>query len=93
MARILRFSRHFVQRWAERKGGWPSIEEVQRIVDDGVRIVKQERLWRRVANGVMVEHHELSHYWCHSAGVILLVDERAGVAVTLITPDMQSKYQ
>ena len=92
MAKVLRFSRHFVQRWAERKGGLPSIEEVNDILARSLRVIKQRSLWERVADGVMIRHGELSHYWCHAAGVILLVDDRTGTAVTIITPDMVDKY-
>jgi hypothetical protein len=92
MAKVLRFSRHFVARWAERKKSLPSLEEVNGILARSLRIVKQRILWERVADGVMVRHPELSHYWCHAAGVILLVDDRSGTAVTVITPDMDDKY-
>jgi hypothetical protein len=92
MAKVRRFSKHFVHRWAERKGGLPSIEEVNDILRNSLCIMKQELLWRQVDKGVMVRHQELSHYWSHRAGVILLVDDYQGIAVTLITPDMTSKY-
>jgi len=92
MAKVIRFSRHFVARWVLRKGGFPSIEEVNAILARSLRIIKQRSLWERVADGVMIRHAELSHYWCHAAGVILLVDDRTGTAVTVITPDMADKY-
>lgn len=90
--KIIRFSRHFVRRWAERKGGLPAIEEINRMLGESVCIVKQERLFRRLEDGRMVEHQELSHYWCHADAVILVVDDLRGRAVTLLTPDMTSKY-
>jgi hypothetical protein len=93
MAKVLRFSKHFVARWAERKGSLPSLEEVNAILADSLRILRQEALWKRVADGVLARHRQLSHYWCHAAGVILLVDDHAGMAVTVITPDMDDKYR
>ena len=74
MAKVLRFSRHFVARWAERKGSLPSIEEVNAILADSLRILRQEALWKRVPDGALVKHRQLSHYWCHAAGVVLLVE-------------------
>jgi hypothetical protein len=92
MARILRFSKHFVRRWAERSGGLPSIEEINAILSNSLRIVKQRTLYGIRPNGTMRRHHELSHFWNDQAGVILLVDELNGTAVTVITPGMRDKY-
>jgi hypothetical protein len=91
MARVIRFSKHFVARWAERKGSLPCIDDVNAILAGSLRIIKQRSLWESVG-GVMIRHNEVSHYWCHSAGVILLVDDQTGTAVTVITPDMVDKY-
>jgi hypothetical protein len=92
MGTVIRFSRHFVQRWGERIGGLPSIEEINEIIAGSLRIIKQRSLWERVAGNVMIKHGSLSHYWCHRAGLILLVDEHTRTAVTVITPDMVDKY-
>jgi hypothetical protein len=86
------FSHHFVRRWAERKGGFPSIEEVNSIIASSLRIIKQEVLFRRTSGGKLVRRRQLSHFWHHASGVILLVDEDNGIAVTVITPDMPDKY-
>ena len=80
-------------RWGQRMGGFPSIEDVNDILARSVCIIKQERLWRRQTDGRMVRHLELSHFWCHSDGMILLVDELNGIAVSILTPDMVSKYE
>ena len=90
--KVLRLSKHFIRQWALRKGSLPSIEEVNEIINDSLLIMKQQLLYRRMNDGVMVKHQELSHYWCHAAAVILIVDDREGRAVTLLTPDMESKF-
>jgi hypothetical protein len=90
--KVLKFSRHFVAQWAERVGGFPCIEGVNEILGRGMRIIKQERLFRRHNDGTMVSHKELSHFWCHADGMILLIDELNGIAVTVLTPDMASKF-
>ena len=90
--KVLRLSKHFIRQWALRKGSLPSIEEVNEIINDSLLIMKQQLLYRRMNDGVMAKHQELSHYWCHAAAVILIVDDREGRAVTLLTPDMESKF-
>ena len=89
--KVIRFSKHFVERWVQRKGTLPCIDDVNAMIEASLRIIKQRSLWERIG-GTMIQHQELSHYWCHSAGVILLVDDYAGRAVTVITPDMDDKY-
>jgi hypothetical protein len=90
--KVLKFSRHFVDQWVLRKGTFPTLEEVNTIIQDSLLIMKQQLLYHRKNNGAMVEHKELSHYWNHGAAVILLVDDLAGVVVTCLTPDMVSKF-
>lgn len=92
MAKVRRFTRHFVQRWAERMGGLPSIEEVNALLLGSLRIIKQEVLYRRTPSGAMVRHKGLSHYWSDAAGMIVLVDDYQGIAITVVTPDMKDKY-
>jgi hypothetical protein len=92
MAKILRFGKHFVGRWAERCGGLPSIEEINAIIGGSLRILKQRTVYGIRPDGTKQEHFELSHFWNDKAGVILLVDERDGTVVTVLTPDMRDKY-
>jgi hypothetical protein len=92
MAKVLRFSKHFVRRWAERSGGLPSIEEINRIIAGSLCILKQRTLYGIRPDGTKRRHRELSHFWNDEAGVILLIDELDGTAVTVITPDMRDKY-
>ena len=92
MARILRFSKHFVRRWAERSGGLPSIEEINAVLSGSLRILKQRTLYGIRPDRTRRRHRELSHFWNDRVGVILLVDELNGTAVTVITPGMRDKY-
>jgi len=92
MAKVSRFDRHFVQRWAERMGGLPDIEQVNAVLAGSLRIIRQEVLYKQCASGCLVRHETLSHYWNHAAGIILLVNDHQGKAITLLTPDMADKY-
>ena len=93
MARVLRFSRHFVQRWAERMGGLPDIETVNAMMAASLLIIKQKVLYERPPTGPLIKHEALSHYWNDPAGMILLIDDNHGIAVTILTPDMKDKYR
>lgn len=92
MARILRFSKHFVHQWVERMGALPSIEEINTVLTGSLRILKQRTVYGIKQDGTRRKHRELSHFWNHNTGCILLVDELAGTVVTVLTPDMRDKY-
>jgi hypothetical protein len=92
MVRVNKFGTHFIQRWAERMGGFPSIEEVNEVLAGSLRIIKQRILWKVLCSGGYGRHEVLSHFWNHERGIIVLVDEYKGTAVTLLTPGMIDKY-
>ncbi len=82
---IMYLSKHFVQRWKRRVGGGnPNQDEVNRILRNSIRIRNQIKLYK-VRGGRYVPHRVLAEYWYHPMGIIIKVDERRKVAVTVIT--------
>jgi len=77
-------SRHFVRRWNERVGASPSLAKVNQILAESCRIRKQMRCMVRRFGG-LVPRKVLAEYWHHERGMILLVDEERGMAVTVLT--------
>ncbi len=88
---ILRLRRHFVERWMQRLGDIPSLEDVNRCVAQGQVIRRQQTLFRS-DRGRLVKWKMLCEVWNHEAGIILRIDEDHGAAVTVIVPDAQGKW-
>lgn len=82
--RVNRLSKHFVRRWNERVGESPSLAKINEILAESCRIRRQMRCMVR-RFGVLVPHKILAEYWHHERGMILLVDEERGMAVTVLT--------
>ncbi|MEN6439451.1 MAG: hypothetical protein ABFD97_12830 [Syntrophobacter sp.] len=82
---VRQLSRHFVQRWTQRVGAAPSVEGVNRIIEKSSQIRDQDRFIKEVAGQRRVII-QLAEYWYHPGGLIIKVDERNGMAVTVITP-------
>jgi hypothetical protein len=83
---IVYLSKHFVQRWKRRvSGGAPVLQdEVNGILRQSIRIRNQIQLYK-VRKRRYVPHRVLAEYWYHPMGIIIKVDERRKVAVTVIT--------
>lgn len=84
---IRKFTKHFAQRWAERVGGWPCLDEVNRIVREGQRLRGQQTLYRKGGDGTLTERVILEEYWNNREGLIIRIDADCATAVTVITPE------
>jgi len=80
---VKRLTRHFLQRWRDRIGTDPSLEEVNRILRRSCRVKRQQHLWVN-CNGRLEPYKTLSLWWSHPDGLILWVDDERGAAVTVI---------
>lgn len=90
---VRRLSRHFRERWIERMGAATTVENLNRMCRAGVRIRYQQDLLKPVRSGLKKPYVILAEYWLCDQSAIIFVDERNGVAVTLITPkSSQDKY-
>lgn len=84
--RVRHFSKHFVQRWGERVGGYPCLDQVNEAIASGQQIRRQADLWRRI-DGALVPHRLLAEFWNHRLGLIIRIDEMTGTAITVIVPE------
>ncbi len=78
-------SKHFMERWEQRRGTSPSLEYVNLICRKGQCIKHGERMWRSIG-GTLYEHKTVTMYWHPREQVIIWVDPEDGTAITLIVP-------
>ena len=77
---------HFVARWRERVGSEPSIDQVNRMIGEGLKIRRQILVYR-LRRGIYEPYKMLAEYWVYRMGIIIKVDEDWQGAVTVITPE------
>jgi hypothetical protein len=81
---VVSLTRHFIRKWEERVGAAPTVEGINRLMSEAVRVRKQMRLFRR--EGPSLEPVKvLALYWHHGAGVIIWIDEEWNRAVTVVS--------
>ena len=81
----MKLSRHFRDRWKERVNKpIPTSKEIEGMVDGAVFIQRCRDLF--TARGM--RQRILSVYWVTDQGIIIKLDEKTGVVVTVLTPDM-----
>ena len=81
----MKLSRHFRDRWKERvKSNIPDIKEVEDMIDGALFLQRGRDLF--TAKGL--RRRILALYWVPDQNLIIKFDEKAGIAVTVLTPDM-----
>ena len=88
--RVTHLTRHFRERW-ENGDGDPvrriqiplHIETVNRILEESIRLQRQQTVYLR-QNGEYVPRVQLAAYWHPTMHLLLKVDEKNGIAVTVV---------
>ena len=82
---MMKLSVHFQDRWKERVGKpLPSPEKMEELIDGALYLQRCRDLF--TARGI--RQRILAAYWITDQNVIVKIDEKAGVAVTVLTADM-----
>jgi len=77
-------SKHFGEQWRERVGGdVPSASALGRLIQESVFCQKQRDLF--TPRGI--RYRVLAVYWHPERDLVIKVDEAAGRAVTVLTPE------
>lgn len=85
--------RHFIERWEERVGGFaPSLDMVNQMLNDSVRLRGQRTLYRR-SGETFVPHKLLAEFFIARFGLIIKVDEDIHCAVTVITVNRSEAHK
>lgn len=85
MCIVSRLTKHFIRRWEQRRGGFPTVVGVNDILKRSQRVRGQHVFWKLVN----VEFYQASSpaiFWSHKDGLIIMVDLKKGAAITLIVP-------
>ncbi len=80
-------SHHFVQRWRERVGTEPTLEEVNALVNRSRKLRPQMRCYVD-RYGTFKPYKVLAEFWNHERGVVVFVDEERATAVTVVAAGM-----
>ena len=81
-------SEHFCEQWEDRVGGpVPSASALGRMIEESVFCQKQRDLF--TPRGV--RYRVLAVYWHPERDLVLKVDETAGKAVTVLTPETRDR--
>ena len=81
--RELTLTKHFVQRWMERVGNWPTTEAVQHFMRQSVRVQPCRDLLCQDGRNYRV----LAIYWHPDLDLVIKVDTVDWAAVTVMTRD------
>jgi len=73
---MLRLSKHFVENWRERVGNEPSLDIVEMIIRDGVRIQQGK---------VFGKNKTLSYFWHPDLKLIVSIDRFSSTAVSVLS--------
>jgi len=85
---VVGLTSHFVQRWRERKGGAVNAKMVNAILQRSVCVFPQRVLYQRDGEPYIL----LGRYWDPVEGLVLVIDEKQGMAVTLLTAANGGSY-
>jgi len=86
------FTRHFVKMWCQWRGGFPDIEEVNRLISEGQQLRPQLLLFKRMPDGTYRDYMLLAEHWNNEAGVVMRIDEANGTAVTIIAAGRRKEF-
>jgi hypothetical protein len=79
---VVSLCRHFVERWTERIGRVPSLDDVNHMLGESVKIRSQMTVFKRSGSG-FEPYKLLAEYLNFRLGVIFKVDESNGHLVTV----------
>jgi hypothetical protein len=80
----MKMSKHFIERWRERVHRKPpTVSEIEEMVNDAVYLQRGRDLF--TPRGVRLRVMGL--YWVIPENIIIKIDEKKCLAVTVITPD------
>lgn len=80
----MKLSKHFLERWRERvRRKAPEASEVEEMINDAVYLQRCRDFF--TPRGVRVR--VLGLYWVPHENLILKVDDKSNMAVTVLTPD------
>lgn len=80
-ASAMKISKHFEQRWTERVGGMPSVEQIQGIIANSMRIQKGQ--YYHLINGK--PFNTLTIYWHPELDLVISCDYRDKVLVSVLS--------
>jgi predicted nucleotide-binding protein (sugar kinase/HSP70/actin superfamily) len=83
--RVCEMTKHFERRLRERLGIELTIERLNQLLSESKRIRRQQSIYRLI-NGVYRHRLVVGEFWHHAAGIIMLIDEWKGKAITVVTP-------
>jgi hypothetical protein len=83
--RVCEMTRHFERRLRERLGIELTLDKLNQLLFESKRIRRQQTIYRLI-NGEYKARILIGEFWHHGAGIILLIDEWKGRAVTVVTP-------
>jgi len=81
---MINFSNHFVDNWKRRVGSIPTVETVQGLLADCVRVQTGKRF--KLSDGS--RYNTLSLYWHPGLAIIISMDPSDGTCVSVLTPDV-----
>lgn len=81
----MKLSKHFIHRWRERVGKpVPTTEEMEGMLNESVMLQRQRDTFTPRGRRINI----LALYWVIDENLILKVDEKKAIVVTVLTPDM-----
>jgi len=84
----MKISKHFCDRWQERvKRPVPTAKEIGDMVNEAVLLQRYRDVFTPRGRRITI----LALYWSVDESLILKVDEKSGVAVTVLTADMREE--
>jgi len=82
----IKLSKHFSERWCERvKTPVPTDTELAGMINDALLLQRYRDVYTPRGRAIRI----LALYWMVDDGVIVKIDERAGIAVTVIAQNME----
>jgi hypothetical protein len=90
---VRRFSSHFVERWVQWCGRFPSIEEVNLLIQGAQQLRPQVDLLQRGSDGTLMPYKLLAEFWNDAEGIVIRVDECVEKAVTLIWAGRKKSFR
>lgn len=82
---MIGLTQHFVRNWQRRKGEGVRPEQIETLLNDAIQVAPS----RALANGA--RRRTLAFYWHPEAQVIIGIDDTNGMAVKVLTPDMEDR--
>lgn len=80
----MRLTKHFIDRWQRRVGGYPTLDQVMAILRRSICVQPQSVF--RCADGTM--YSTLCIYWDPEGKIIIKTDPQNGTIVTVFTKEM-----